>query len=118
MRAALLSPLLFAAACGVDAEVFHDDFPVGICDRLADCRPLGSDDLGEVTGDQCVAEWTATVESLDGEGACEYDPGQGRQCLRAVEDSTCDERTAIYYECKWVYDGDSEACILDTSSAL
>ena len=120
MRHRIITALLAAlsAGCAVEPDVFLDEFPDAVCARAGEClgiQPLLGPDFGDLgSGDPCVEAWTVAVEDVAAVDVCEYDGGQARQCLAALE-GPCDEQAAVYYECKRVYQGESEDCQLDVS---
>jgi hypothetical protein len=109
-RAAALALLL--AACGnPEPEDFAAEFPAAICGWVEDC----AFDPPEIVSGTCEDRAEAFVAQAEGDARCDWDPGQARQCLAALE-GACEERTAIYYECKRVYRGDD--CPRDLSALL
>ena len=101
---------LILAGCAIDDTTFADEFPVAACDYAADCgATLGSEDMCETTMGELV-------DGMLADETCAYDAGQARQCIRELTADTCDERTAVYYECKRVFVGDD--CELDMTDAL
>jgi hypothetical protein len=93
-----------------NAVAFQPGAPVPTCATGGDGLP---GPLQEAT--DCEAEALDFVEQAEGDSRCTYDAGQARQCLDALA-GTCEERTAIYYECKRVYRGDD--CPKDLSTLL
>lgn len=118
-----LSVLL--TACGTDYEDFAAEYPADMCAWIDECafsnvdadieapRSPGGD--GPDTSSVCVDQLKAEVEDANANTKCEYEAGVARQCLAALE-GTCEERTAIYYECGGVYSGDE--CESDLSASL
>jgi hypothetical protein len=110
-------------SCTVESAEFQAGFPESMCTRIDECIEAGSgfENPGFVfeSEELCIADWEEAVLELEDAG-CDYNGSQGRQCLAALADSTCDERTAIYYECKKVYtsEDDSIDCQLDVSVGL
>lgn len=107
----LLSSLL-VVACGPDPDAFADAFPEAMCDWTAECAWEQVDADGELppaVNDRadgvCTDEMAELLDLAASDPACTYDPGQARQCLSALQ-GPCEERTAVYYECKRVYSGD------------
>ncbi len=107
MRHALFLLLL---GCSTELDVFSTELPPAACDYAAVCGgTIGSDALCE----DALAE---TVDAFAADDACEYRPRQASQCIRELTADTCDEKTAVYYECKRVFSGDD--CELDLLDAL
>jgi hypothetical protein len=106
-------PLLLLACGGPEPGEFAADFPAALCSWTEECA-LEAEGPAEALYD-CEGEAADFVTQAEEDGACEYDAGQARQCLEALE-ASCEERTAIYYECKRVYRGDE--CSRDLSTLL
>jgi len=109
-RAAALA-LLLGACANPSPEEFSAEFPGALCAWVDDC----AFDAPEVGAGACEDRAAAFVDQAEGDARCEWDAGQARQCLAALE-GACEERTAIYYECKRVYRGDD--CPKDLSALL
>lgn len=110
--------LILLIGCGVEPEEFYAQFPTAMCDRTATCLVEAVGVPGDLDASAlCEDEWAAAIDDLESRG-CEYDAGQAHQCLVAIEKGNCDERTAIYYECKKVYRGEGDTCKLDVSDGL
>lgn len=105
------------AGCDKPApDEFAEEFPAHLCDWVETCATGGEGDLGPAEDAyDCEGEALDFVEQAEGDTRCAYDAGQARQCLEALE-GACEERTAIYYECKRVYRGDE--CPNDLSTLL
>ena len=115
-RRCLLLPILLFACDNPEPAAFAEEFPAAICDWTETCATGGDGlpgPLQEAT--DCEAEALDFVEQAEGDSRCTYDAGQARQCLDALA-GTCEERTAIYSECKRVYRGDD--CPKDLSTLL
>ena len=111
----LLPLTLFACSRPEPAE-FAAEYPAAFCDWVETCA-TGEDGLPAPITDatDCEGEVTDFIEQAQDDSRCEYDAGQAAQCLDALQGS-CEERTAIFYECKRVYRGDD--CPKDLSTLL
>lgn len=96
MRAVILSLLL--AGC-VSEERFTDDFIVAQCALLLECQ-------GDVLFDDIASCEAQYVDWMDvWIQGCSYDPYKADDCLRAVEDATCDDGEGVSDTCDVVYTG-------------
>jgi len=96
--------------CSMDLETFSTEFSTEACAYAAVCGgTIGSDAL-------CEDAFSVAVDDLDADDGCEYRPRQATQCISELTADTCDEKTAVYYECKRVFRGDG--CELDVFDAL
>jgi hypothetical protein len=123
MRTMVLGALAISlGGCKVDQDGFAADFPTAYCQRQQDCREGSTPDGGSSELEECKEEWAEYLVDVAADKRCEYDGSSALQCLQALEDSDCDENTAIYYECKGAWseskdadDGDDEdECAIDT----
>ncbi|MEL6342453.1 MAG: hypothetical protein AAFV53_04930 [Myxococcota bacterium] len=101
---------LLLVGCTTDYETFSSELPVAGCDYAADCGGgLGRNPL-------CEDSLAASLEDLAQDADCEYREQQASQCIRELTADTCDEKTAVYYECKRTFRG--EGCELDLLDIL
>ena len=108
MRSLLFSLLL--AGCSTDLDTFSTEAPIAACDYAAACGgALGDDAL-------CEEAIAASIDDISQDTGCEYKPRQASQCLRELTAETCEEKTALYYECKRTFRG--EGCSLDLLEIL
>ncbi len=104
-----LLSLLLLTGCS-DLETFTAEAPPAVCAYATECGGLlGSDALCE----DIIAQ---TIDDLANDTGCEFRSRQAPQCIRELTADTCDEKTAVYYECKRVFRGDG--CELDLLDAL
>jgi hypothetical protein len=108
-----LAALLGAAglsACGYPEEdTFAEQLPTEMCAWVADCA------LDPSPPAACEAEVTDAIAEAQADEGCAYHPDEAAGCLEALA-AGCDERVAVYYECKRSWRGGD--CAVDLASAL
>jgi hypothetical protein len=103
--------LALATGCRTDAEEFAAEYPEALCTWAESCA-FG--DVGIAT-EACITEVAAGLETAAADPGCTYKPKQATQCLDALTGG-CEERVAVYYECKRVYRGGE--CSVDLANSL
>jgi len=102
--------LLLLVGCSTELDAFTEEAPPLACDYATVCGGvLGSDPI-------CEDAIAVTIDDLASDDNCEYRPAQASQCIRELTAQSCDEKTALYYECKRVFRGDG--CELDLLDIL
>ena len=122
MRSDILVLGLGLVGCGPTADAFAAEYPDALCTWVEECAwsPEHADTnlpdpLDDTLDEVCREQVTETLADAEADSACTYSEKQARQCLAALA-ASCDERTAIYYECKRVYSGDD--CEVELASGL
>lgn len=108
-----LAALLVAAApagCGYPEEdAFAEQLPAEMCAWVADCA------LDPSPPAACEAEVTDAIAEAQADAGCSYHPDEAAGCLEALA-AGCEERVAVYYECKRSWRGSD--CAADLATAL
>ena len=100
MHARLL-PLLLAAACASE-DRFEEDFIVAQCALLMECQGDNLTLFDDAAA--CEAQYSDWYPVWT-EG-CAYDPYAAKECLRAIEEATCDDDDGVGAECDPVWTGE------------
>jgi len=86
--------LVSLASCGLTEETWPDEYAAAWCKRSRSCDRSAFDEAWAGTADcrQTLAEWTedgilGLEEDFPG---CDFDLEEGRDCLVAVRDATCE----------------------------
>ena len=92
-----------------EEEAFAQQLPEEMCAWVAECA------LDPSPPAACVAEVTDAIAAAQADAGCSYHPDEAAGCLDAIA-AGCDERVAVYYECKRSWRGGD--CAVDLASAL
>ena len=99
-----LLPLLLA--CAPSEEKFQERFAEASCEVLLECAADGSDSgFSMVLFDsqsQCVSFYSLVWGFL---GECEYDKKAAKECLKGLDDLSCDDSPESIASCEDVYSG-------------
>lgn len=110
MRQFLPVLLLTTIGCGVSEEDFQEEFAMGACSLMFECGATDDTGLGGgmlffSTEGECV-EFYDLVFAL-GTSGCDYDKKAAKECLAALDETTCDSSDDAGGEaCGDVYTGD------------
>ena len=98
MRWMWLAGLLVAC---ISEENFTDEFIVGQCALLMECQ--GSTMALFDDAASCEAQYADWMPAWS--ESCTYDPHAARRCLKALEETDCNDRDGLSDECDPVYTG-------------
>lgn len=107
--AALLCAVCLSACGYPEEDAFAEQLPVEMCAWVADCA------LDPSPPAVCEAEVTDAIAEAQADAGCSYHPDEAAGCLEALA-AGCEERVAVYYECKRSWRGSD--CAADLATAL
>lgn len=108
MTRSLVALLPLLVACGVSEDKFKDKFAEKSCEVLLECAPGGGTDsgFGSFFGSQedCESLYSFAYAFM---GECDYDKKAAKECLKALDDASCDESPEEITACEEVWSGDT-----------
>ena len=103
-RSFFLLPLL--VACGPSEDKFQDRFAESACETLMECSEDGGDSGFSLVffenQEQCESFYSLAWGFM---GECDYDKKAAKECLKSLDDLTCDGALEGPSACDDVYTG-------------
>ena len=95
------------AGCGVSESKFHDEFSDAVCNKFEECAASADTDMEGMEG---LEELFSTlcgslVQTVltEAEKSCDYDKSAAKDCLDAIEKTSCDSDPLNVKACEAVY---------------